>query len=154
MRRQVTTTGEAVESFLTGPPPLPREAWKRIRGWHQEAVDHDPPLARVTLERITAERKELYRTVPPQGDTIPISVPPSSIDDSIPTEEEVEWAVMRLRGHRLGGSSQMRTEYLREFLREHRSEEAAKEKAKEAKAEAEAEAEVEVEGETSGSEER
>ena len=51
-------------------------------GWYLEAVDHALLPSWVTLKRITAERKEIYRAVPPQlGETIPISVPPSPIDD-------------------------------------------------------------------------
>ena len=96
-----------------------------MRGWYQEAVDHVPPPAWVTLKRITAEREELYPAVPPPRETIPISVPPSQIDDSVPTEEEVEWAVWILRGHRSGGPSWMRSEHLQEWLREHREAEEA-----------------------------
>ena len=44
----------------------------------------------VTIERITAENEELYRAVLLTGETIPISVPPSPIDDSVPTEEEFD----------------------------------------------------------------
>ena len=80
---------------------------------------------------------------PPPREMTPISVPPSPIYNYIPIEEEVEWAVRRLPGHRLGGLSQMCAEHLWELLREHRAEEAAKVKAKEAKVEAEAEAEAE-----------
>ena len=58
-----------------------------MRGWYQEAANHAPPPAQVTLERITAERDELYRAVPPPGETIPISMPPSPIGDFVPIEE-------------------------------------------------------------------
>ena len=37
----------------------------------------------------------------PWGETIPTTVPPTQIDDSIPTEEEVKLGVQKLRGHRL-----------------------------------------------------
>ena len=76
---------------MTRYPPLPRKSWRRIQGWYREAVDHALPPARVALERIAEEREDLYRAVPhPPGETIPISVPPSQIDDFVPTEEEVE----------------------------------------------------------------
>ena len=39
---------------------------------------------------------------PPPVNNTPISVPPSQIDDSVPTKEEVELALLRLQGHRLG----------------------------------------------------
>ena len=55
-------------------------------------MDHAPPPARVTLEQITADREELYCDIPPPPpeETIFISVPPSPIDYSIATEEDVE----------------------------------------------------------------
>ena len=83
-----------------------------MQGWYREVVDHALPPARVKFERITAECKELYSAVLPPGETIPIFLPPSPINNSVPTYEEVEWAVRRLRGHWLGGPSHMRTEHL------------------------------------------
>ena len=62
-----------------------------MRGWYRAAVDNTPPPAQVTLERITAERVELYRVVPPPVENIPTSVTPNHIDDYVPTEQEVEW---------------------------------------------------------------
>ena len=94
---------------------------------------HAPSPAKVTLERITEDREELYRAAPLPGETI---VPPSPIDDYVPTYEEVEWVVRRLRGHRLVGPSRMRTEHLREWLREHRASEVAAEAEMETEAEA------------------
>ena len=73
-----------METLLTGDPPLPREPWKRMWGWYREAVDHALPPAQVTLERITAEREELYCVVPPLGETITTSVPISPINNSVP----------------------------------------------------------------------
>ena len=93
-----------------------------MRGWYREVVDHDPPPARVTFKWIMMERVELYHALPPPpppGDSIPTSVTPDHVDDSVSTEEEVKWAVQRLRGHRLGGTYRMRAKYLREWLREH-----------------------------------
>ena len=67
---------------------------------------------------------------------------PSQINDSIPTEEEVGWAVRRLQGHRLGGPSHMCAEHLQEWLRDHRAADTA------------AEPNPEAEGETLGPEGR
>ena len=36
-----------------------------MRGCYRAAVDHDPPPSRITLERITAERVEIYHAVTP-----------------------------------------------------------------------------------------
>ena len=107
-----------MERLMTRDPPLPCEAWRRMQGWYIAAVDYAPPPARITLERITAEREELYRYLPPPplGENIPTYVQPSQIDDSVTTDEEVEWVVRRLQGNGLGGPYQMRANQLREWL--------------------------------------
>ena len=84
-RRRAEEAGTEVETLLGSDPPPQREAWHRLKGWYRAAVDRDPPPARVTLERIMAERVELYSYVPPLGANIPISVEPFPVDDSVPT---------------------------------------------------------------------
>ena len=89
-------------------PPLHWEAWHRIKGWYKAAVDRAPLPARVTLERITAERVELYRYLLTPGTNIPISVQPFPLDYSVPMEDEVEWVLTRLQNHCSRGPSVMR----------------------------------------------
>ena len=74
-----------VEALLGGDPQKAKEAWQRMKGWYRAAVNRGPPPARATLERITAERVELYSQVPSLGDNIPVTVTPSDIDNSVPT---------------------------------------------------------------------
>ena len=69
-RRRAYEAGEEVEALVGADPSLIQEAWHRIQGWYKAAVDRAPPPARVTLERITAERVALYIHVPPLGDNI------------------------------------------------------------------------------------
>ena len=64
--------GKEAETILGSEPPLLQEAWPRLKGWYWAAVDHALPPVWVTLERITAERVELYSYVPPPGENIPI----------------------------------------------------------------------------------
>ena len=92
-RRQAEEAGEELEALFGSDPPMQREAWHRIKGWYKAAFDHAPPPAWVTLERIKAERVEMYSYVPPPGANIPISVQPFPVDDSIPMEDKIEWAV-------------------------------------------------------------
>ena len=66
--------------------PLIQEAWHRIQWWYKAAVDRAPPPARVTLERITAERVALYSRFPTPGDNIPVSIEPFVVEDSVPEE--------------------------------------------------------------------
>ena len=73
-RRIVETSGEDMEALLGADLPMPREAWQRLKGWYKAAVDRAPPSARATLERITAERVNLYSYMPSPRNNIPISV--------------------------------------------------------------------------------
>ena len=72
--------------MLGADPPLHWKACHRIKGCHKAVVNCDPPPAQVTLERITAERVELYSYVSPPGTNIHISVQPFAVDDLVPTE--------------------------------------------------------------------
>ena len=73
-------------------PPPHQESWHQMKGWYRAAVDRMPPPAQVTLKRITAERVDLYRHIPPLGENIPVSVEPFPVEDLVPTEDEIEWA--------------------------------------------------------------
>ena len=97
-------------------PPLIQEAWHRIQGWYKAAVNHDLPPAQVTLERITAERVALYIRVPPPGNNIPVELEPFEVEDAVPEEGEIDWAVKRLRNNRSGGTSRMRAEHIKGWL--------------------------------------
>ena len=92
--------GAAVELLLKEDPPNAKEAWRQMKGWYKAAANRVPPPDRSTLERITAEQTELYRRVPPPGENIPVTVEPTHIDDSVPTEDEIEAAVKKLRRNR------------------------------------------------------
>ena len=58
----------------------------------------------------------MHSYVPPPGKNIPISVQPFLVDDSVPTEDEIEWAVTRLCNHRSRGPSGMRADHLKRWL--------------------------------------
>ena len=75
-KRRVKTTGQEVETLLWEDPPKPKEAWRRLKGWYKAAVNRAPPPAQATLERITAERVDLYIYVPYLGENIPVTVTP------------------------------------------------------------------------------
>ena len=76
-----------METLLGEDPPNPKEAWRRLKGWYKAMVNRAPPPARATLERITAERVDLYSYVPPPGENIPVTVAPEDVDDSVPMED-------------------------------------------------------------------
>ena len=76
-------------------------------------VNSDQLPNQVTLKQIMAERVDLYSYMPPQVENIPVVVEPLPVDDSVPTEDEIEWAVTQLRNHRSGGPSMMRDDQLK-----------------------------------------
>ena len=54
--------------------------------------------------------------MPSPGDNIPVTVKPSEIDDSVPTEDEITEAVKKLRRNRSGGLSRIRAEHLKGWI--------------------------------------
>ena len=108
--------GVEVEALLGSDPQLHREVCHLIKGWHWDAANRATPPPRVSLERIMAERVELYSYIPPPGANIPISVEPFPVDDSVPTEDKIEWEVKRLRNHRSGGTSVIWAEQMKGWL--------------------------------------
>ena len=86
-------------------------------------------IIKLTLERITAERVDLYSYVPSPGKNIHVSFNPVPVDESVPKEDNIEEAVENLRRIRSGGASGMRAEHLNGWL------EASKRKKREAEEE-------------------
>ena len=115
-KRRADEAGAEVEALVKADPPLIQEAWYRIQGWYKAAVDRAPPPARATLKRITAERVALYSRFPPPGDSIPVEIEPFEVEDGVPDEGEIEWAVKRLSNNRAGGPSRMQAEDLKGWL--------------------------------------
>ena len=119
-----------METLLGSELPLHREAWHWLKGWYPVAVDLALPPYWVTFKRIMADPVDLYKYVPPRGANIPIYVEQLLVDDLVPTEDEIEWAVKRLQNHRSGGPSGMQAKHLKGWIaaakRKEREEAAAK----------------------------
>ena len=115
-RRRTEKAGAEVEALMKADPYLIQEAWYRLQGWYKAAVDRAPPPARATLKQVTAERVTLYSRIPPPVNTIPFTIEPFAVEDGVPTEAEIEWAVKHLRNNRAGGPSRMRAEDLKGWL--------------------------------------
>ena len=105
-----------VEALVGADPHLIQEAWHRIQVLYKSAVNRALPPAQVTLERITAERVALYSYIPPSGENIPVEVHPFQVDESVPEENKIEWAVKQLQNNRSGGPSRMRAEHVKRWL--------------------------------------
>ena len=59
---------------------------------------------------------ELYSYVPRPGKNIPISVQPFLVDDSVPTEDDINWVVKRIRNNCSGGPPGMGADHLKRWL--------------------------------------
>ena len=51
---------------------------------------------------------DLYSFIPSPGEIIPVAVRLVEVDDSVPTEDEIEEVVKKLRRNKSGGPSGMR----------------------------------------------
>ena len=75
-------------------------------------MDRPPPTSRVTIIAITAKRVDIYRYVTPSGDPIPVGDINFLVDDAIPEDKYIYWAVHRLILNRSGGPSGIQAEHL------------------------------------------
>ena len=101
-RRRFETAGSEVETLLGSDPPMPQEAWQRLKGWYKAAVDRAPPPTWATLGWIMAEGVDLYSYVPSPGTNILISVKTVPVDDLVSTEDEIDGTVKHLRRNQYG----------------------------------------------------
>ena len=88
-KRRADKAGAKVESLVKVDPPLIQEVWYHQKGWYKAAVDRTLPPARVTLERITADRVALYSRVLPLGENIPVHIELFEVYDKVPEEGEI-----------------------------------------------------------------
>ena len=79
-----------------------------MNGFYKAAANCAPPLAQLTIEKITTGRVVLYGHVPPSGDNIPFYIEPFYIDYMVPAEEYIEWVVRRLSSNLSEGPYGMR----------------------------------------------
>ena len=83
-----------------------------MQGCYNNSIDRLPPPYRVAIDQMTADLVELYRSVPPPGQPIPVGMHTFPIKDYIPEDKEIAWAVHRLNLNHSGGPSGMRAEHL------------------------------------------
>ena len=84
-----------------------------MKEWHKAVIDRTSLPSWVTLKRIPEERIYLYCQVQTQGENIPISVKPFQVEELVPTEEEIKWAVRRLWNNCSRGPLGVRAEHLK-----------------------------------------
>jgi hypothetical protein len=103
-----------VESHLNS--GLLEEAWRELKGWYRIAEDKAPKPCYESLQKQTQERIDLYARVAPPGQSIPINVEPTPVDDSVPDDAEIRSKVKGMSNGRAGGASKLRAEDLKSWL--------------------------------------
>ena len=58
-----------------------KERWRTIKEWYTSATDRPPKPCFKVMAKQTADRDELYRKVPPPGDSIPCNIESSDVDN-------------------------------------------------------------------------
>ena len=68
------------EELLTSDSPFPKESGHQMKGWYKVVAGRALLPARITINRIRAERVALHHHIPTPGENIPISVDPLLLD--------------------------------------------------------------------------
>jgi hypothetical protein len=107
--------GTLIESKLTGGNV--QEAFRHLKGWYWAASEMQAKLCFQTMECQTSERVHLYARRLSLGDSLPINVKRTKINDDVPLDGEIRIAVSELSNGRAAGASRMRAEQAKEWLR-------------------------------------
>ena len=93
----------------------PRGAHAILNRWFWHASVQTTKPSRADMEKFRVEFQTLYQREEPQlpGLTLGTHVDPAKGNNNIPLEAEVEAAVRRLRPHRAGGHTHLRTEHFK-----------------------------------------
>ena len=91
-------------------------AWSRLKAWYKHAGDRPCAPSRADLKAVSDEYHALYEKESPPGEPIPVLVAPFDINDDIPTEDEIERHVNRLRAGKAPGHTKMRADDLKAWL--------------------------------------
>ena len=101
-RRQAEVSRDEIKSFLL---LYHKEAWHRMKGWHNATYNRASHPARVTPKQITTDWLVLYFHIPPPEENTPIYVELFTVDALVPTEDYIKWAVRRMRYNRSRGAT-------------------------------------------------
>jgi hypothetical protein len=100
-----------------------QEAFCHLNGWYWAASDTQAKPCRQTMEHQTLERVDLYARRDSPGNTLPINVAPTEINDNVPSDGELRGVVGKLNNGRAAGASGMRAEHVKKWLHDVRREE-------------------------------
>jgi hypothetical protein len=112
-KRRTKDVGTSIEEPLC--PGENRGALSALKSWYKHASARKSHPSKKDPNTLQTDYGELLANRPPACEPIPILVSPFNIDDSIPSEAEIEKAVGRLHSGRSPGPNGMRPEDLKEW---------------------------------------
>ena len=92
-----------------------RHAFHLLRAWYRDHSGFVPTPTRLNLDSTRTEFLALYKAVQSPGDSLPINVVPSTINDCPPDEEEIFIALKKMNRGKMPGPSQVCVEDLRHW---------------------------------------
>jgi hypothetical protein len=113
-KQRTNKAGEEIEQHLQA--GRLKAAWDVMQAWYKHTGDRPPKPTRIDLRTVTNAYKQLYQSVPLSGDPLSIHITPCTINDDIPTEQEIATAIRKLRNGKASGHSGLRAEHLKTLL--------------------------------------
>jgi hypothetical protein len=104
----------AIEAMLIGHNL--QGIWRSRQAWYTHTSGRGLKPSRQDLNKMEVEFKAFYKLTPSPGDLIHVLVDPFEVKDYVPSEEEVEDAVLGLKSKKAPGPTGMRAEHLKEWL--------------------------------------
>jgi hypothetical protein len=112
-KRRTEDVGASIEELLYRGKV--RGVWSTLKAWYKHASGRTSHPSKKDLKILQTDYGELLTNKPPAGEPISILVSPFDVDDSIPSEAEIEKVVGRLHSGRRPGPTGMRPEDLKEW---------------------------------------
>jgi Reverse transcriptase (RNA-dependent DNA polymerase) len=103
--------GEEIETMLKNKDI--RGAWSRLKRWYKQVTGRNRKPSPMDMATITATYKELYAMDNNLDNNVPIiNYIPTPINDDVPSDVEIRYAVTRLKRWKAPGPTGLRTEEL------------------------------------------
>jgi hypothetical protein len=100
------------------------KAFCHLKGWYWAATETQARPCFQTMERLTAERVDLYQQSNSSGPPVAVNIATVEVPDDVPTDGEIRAMVAKLTNGHSVGASRMRAEHLvKEWLQGIMSEE-------------------------------
>jgi hypothetical protein len=116
-KRRIEKAGDAIEHNLQS--GRLKEAWNALQRWYKHSGDRPPCPTWTDLRDTSNEFKTLYKATQSPGNPITTHVDSQfTVNDTLPTENEIANAVRNLKNGKAPGHSGIHAEHLKELLKQ------------------------------------